>query len=70
MKTGNYREIASEVVERYLVAKERDKKSFKDHNYNAGYKDAVQMFLSVLNDKEAVEVKNFYRFSRVFDEEC
>lgn len=70
MRAGNYREIASEAVERYLVAKERDKKSFKDHNYNAGYKDAVRMFLNVLNDKEMTGVKNFYRFVDVFEEDC
>ena len=57
MKATDYRDIASEIIERYITTKEANKKLFKDNNYDRGYKEAVQMVLSVLNDKEATEAK-------------
>lgn len=65
MKATDYRDIASEIIERYIATKQVNKKLFKDDNYDRGYKEAVQMVLSVLNDKEATEAKNFYRFSNI-----
>lgn len=66
MAKRDYRDVACEIVERYLIARERDKNLFKDVSYNRAYKDAIQMVLSVLNDKEVAEVKNFYKFPEVF----
>ena len=66
MKTRDYREVASEIVERYLTTKETNKEFSKGDNYDKGYSDAIQMVLSVLSDKEIAEIKNFYSFSKVF----
>ena len=64
MKTTNYREVASEIVEVYLTKKEIAA-AFTSDGYAKGYEDAVKMVLNVMAEKEAVEVKNFYRFSKV-----
>ena len=66
MANKDYRDIASEIVERYITAEGNNEKLFKNGNYGKGYSDAVQMVLSVLSEKEIAEVKNFYRFSKVF----
>lgn len=70
MANRDYREVASEIVERYITAQENNKKLFKDDNYDRGYSHAVQMVLSVLSEREITEVKNFYKFSKVFEENC
>ena len=68
MKTGNYRDVASEVIERYLVTEENGEVLFSCKDYSKGYRDALRMVLSVLYEKETIEAKNFYRFSKVFGE--
>jgi hypothetical protein len=70
MANRDYREVASEVVVRYLDVKEREKGLSSSEDYKNGYRDAVQMVLSVLRGKETLEVRNFYNFSRVFREDC
>ena len=68
MAKRDYRDVASEIVERYLVAEEREQVLFSCEDYSDGYRDAVRMVLNVLCDKEMTETKNFYKFSKVFEE--
>ena len=68
MRTGNYRDVASEIVERYFVAEENGEVLLSCEDYSNGYRDALRMVLSVLYETETVEAKNFYRFSKVFEE--
>ena len=69
MKNRDYREAASEIVERYLTAEGKQVAPFSSDDYREGYRDALQMVLSVLSEREMAETKNFYRFSKVFEEQ-
>ena len=68
MANRDYREVASEIVERYFVAEENGEVLFSCEDYSDGYRDAVRMVLNVLCEKETAEAKNFYKFSKVFEE--
>ena len=68
MRNRDYREVASEIVERYLIAEGNQLAPFSSDDYREGYRDALQMVLSVLSEREMAETKNFYRFSKAFEE--
>ena len=68
MAKKDYRDVASEIVERYFIAEEREPAPFSCEDYSDGYRDAIRMVLNVLCDKEITETKNFYKFSKVFEE--
>ena len=70
MANQNYRDVASEIVERYLVTDESGEFYSCNGDYIDGYRDALRMVLNVLYEKETTEAKNFYKFSKVFEENC